>query len=349
MAVGSVNYAPPEQLMGESLDGRADQYGLAATAYQLLTGRTLFEHSNPAVVISKHLSASPPRLEDVNSELAPLDPVLSRGLAKAPDDRYTTCLDFAAALRASMGHHRAITETRSASSDPTLAAIAEPTSANADLTVRNLPPPVVVAPTNAAPGATTRQAPVQLTADFTGATSGNLAPAEIAASEASGRGRRSTAILVPAVLALVLIAAITFASVEFTRSRSFADSSTPPWQPYVDAGKANAQFLTSIDYRSVDADVQRVLDNSTGAFWNDFKSRADAFSQSVRDAQSVSEGNVSGAGLESWSGSDAKVVVAIAVTTTVNNVKEEPKAWRMRIEIKKSGDAYKASSVEFVP
>ena len=38
MTVGTVSYAAPEQLMGRDLDGRADQYALAATAYHLLTG-----------------------------------------------------------------------------------------------------------------------------------------------------------------------------------------------------------------------------------------------------------------------------------------------------------------------
>ncbi len=52
MAVGTVAYAAPEQLMGEQVDGRADQYALAATAFHLLTGVPLFQHSNPAVVIS---------------------------------------------------------------------------------------------------------------------------------------------------------------------------------------------------------------------------------------------------------------------------------------------------------
>ena len=46
--------------MGEDIDGRADQYALAATAYHLLTGSTLFPQTNPAVVISRHLTAPPP-------------------------------------------------------------------------------------------------------------------------------------------------------------------------------------------------------------------------------------------------------------------------------------------------
>lgn len=61
MTVGTVSYAAPEQLMGSELDGRADQYALAATAFHLLTGAPPFQHANPAVVISQHLSASPRR------------------------------------------------------------------------------------------------------------------------------------------------------------------------------------------------------------------------------------------------------------------------------------------------
>ena len=99
MTVGTVNYASPEQLMGAALDGRADQYGLAATAYHLLTGTPMYGSSNPAVVIGQHLNAPPPRLGDVRLALAPLDPVLARALAKNPADRFRTCTEFAGALR----------------------------------------------------------------------------------------------------------------------------------------------------------------------------------------------------------------------------------------------------------
>jgi serine/threonine-protein kinase len=98
MTVGTVAYSAPEQLMGEVIDGRADQYALAATAYHLLTGSQLFPHSNPAVVISRHLNTSPPALADSWPELAVLDPVMSAALAKDPDDRFPRCSDFARAL-----------------------------------------------------------------------------------------------------------------------------------------------------------------------------------------------------------------------------------------------------------
>lgn len=58
MTVGTVAYCAPEQFLGEDLDGRADQYALAATTYHLLTGSPLFSNSNPAVVISRHLQAT---------------------------------------------------------------------------------------------------------------------------------------------------------------------------------------------------------------------------------------------------------------------------------------------------
>jgi serine/threonine-protein kinase len=98
MTVGTVAYAAPEQLMGEPLDGRADQYALAATAYHLLTGLQLFPHSNPAVVISRHLNAPVPALADTRPDLASLDPILAAALAKNPDDRFACCTDFARAF-----------------------------------------------------------------------------------------------------------------------------------------------------------------------------------------------------------------------------------------------------------
>jgi serine/threonine-protein kinase len=99
MTVGTVAYAAPEQLLGHHLDGRADQYALAATAFHLLTGTPPFENSNPAVVISQHLSSSPPSLAASHPDLGPLDPVLAKALAKDPKDRYERCVDFARALR----------------------------------------------------------------------------------------------------------------------------------------------------------------------------------------------------------------------------------------------------------
>jgi serine/threonine protein kinase, bacterial len=93
--VGTLTYAAPEQLMGGDIDGRADQYALAATAFHLLTGAPPYQHSNPVAVISQHLNAAPPKLSDKHPELAHLDQVLSTALAKDPADRFDRCREFA--------------------------------------------------------------------------------------------------------------------------------------------------------------------------------------------------------------------------------------------------------------
>ena len=100
LTLGTVGYAAPEQLMGQHLDGRADQYALAATVYQLLTGLPMFRDSNQAVVISKHLNGNPPALAAQRPELADIDPVIAVALAKNPDDRFPTCTDFSRAFSA---------------------------------------------------------------------------------------------------------------------------------------------------------------------------------------------------------------------------------------------------------
>ena len=96
--LGTLAYAAPEQLMGNTIDGRADQYALAATAYHLLTGRPPYSNTNPVAVISHHLTEPPPPPSTVRPELAPFDAAFARALAKQPQDRFPRCQDFAHAL-----------------------------------------------------------------------------------------------------------------------------------------------------------------------------------------------------------------------------------------------------------
>ena len=99
MTVGTVAYSAPEQLTAdEHIDGRADQYALAATAFQLLTGSPPFQHSNPAIVISAHLTAQPPSIAVRRPELSWLGGAFEKALAKSPADRFDRCVDFARAL-----------------------------------------------------------------------------------------------------------------------------------------------------------------------------------------------------------------------------------------------------------
>ncbi len=98
--VGTADYAAPEQISGQRLDGRADQYALACAAVEMLTGKTPFPLEHVMAVLIAHRSEPPPSLSARRHGLpAELDAVLGRALAKSPSDRYHSCGDFAAAFR----------------------------------------------------------------------------------------------------------------------------------------------------------------------------------------------------------------------------------------------------------
>ncbi len=103
VAVGTIAYAAPEQLMGEHIDGRADQYALAATTFHLLTGRPPFQHDNPVAVIGQHLTAPVPKVSDLRRDLRTVDPIFTKALAKAPGDRFDDCRQFVHAITEASG------------------------------------------------------------------------------------------------------------------------------------------------------------------------------------------------------------------------------------------------------
>ena len=102
--VGTPDYAAPEQIKGQPIDGQADQYSLAGVAYTVLTGQVPFVRENPMAILYAHLDAAPPRVTDLRPDLAPaVDQVLARALAKDPGQRFPSCGEFADALRAALG------------------------------------------------------------------------------------------------------------------------------------------------------------------------------------------------------------------------------------------------------
>jgi hypothetical protein len=98
---GTVDYVAPEQIEGEPLDGRTDQYALACAAFEMLSGSPPFQRENGMAVISAQLSEPPPSLSArVPGLPAAADQVIAKALAKSPAGRYERCLDFAEALLA---------------------------------------------------------------------------------------------------------------------------------------------------------------------------------------------------------------------------------------------------------
>ncbi|MBE5461569.1 hypothetical protein [Mycobacteroides abscessus] len=115
--------------------------------------------------------------------------------------------------------------------------------------------------------------------------------------------------------------------------------------------KQGALNLTNIDFRHVDNDVQRILSSSTGKFHDEFQGRSTQFTDFIKSAKSVSQGEVAQAGLEALNGDEARVAVAMSVKTyTGNENNPQQRFWRMRITVQSIGnETVKVSNVEFVP
>ena len=99
MVMGTLEYMAPEQIKGEPVDGRADQFSLAAVAYEMLTGNTLFGEQKFATLAYKIVNEMPLPPRTYNPALPQgVDEVVARALRKPPAERFQTCGGFVAAL-----------------------------------------------------------------------------------------------------------------------------------------------------------------------------------------------------------------------------------------------------------
>ena len=113
--MGTPQYSAPEQIRGLAVDRRADQYALACVACELLTGQAPFERDQSMAVLFAHLSEPPPSLAArVPGLPAAVDLVIARALAKAPEERYRSCGEFASALREAVGRAGALAQPAAA-------------------------------------------------------------------------------------------------------------------------------------------------------------------------------------------------------------------------------------------
>jgi serine/threonine-protein kinase len=113
---GTPAYMSPEQCRGGPIDGRSDEYSLAITAYELLTGRRPFEAQTTEDLLQQQIATSPPPPRELNPGIpGPVEAVLLRGLAKDPNDRYPTVRAFGRALTGAVEQTRGVSlETKAA-------------------------------------------------------------------------------------------------------------------------------------------------------------------------------------------------------------------------------------------
>lgn len=98
--VGTFQYMSPEQLSGKEADARSDLFAFGLVLYEMLTGRKAFEGKTQATLIGAILHAEPPPLSSAVPAAPPaLQRLLSRALAKDPDERWQTAADLGSELQ----------------------------------------------------------------------------------------------------------------------------------------------------------------------------------------------------------------------------------------------------------
>ena len=119
---------------------------------------------------------------------------------------------------------------------------------------------------------------------------------------------------------------------------------------YSAAARQSVVTLMSLNFNNAEEDVQRIIDNSTGQFKDDFELQAQDFVQVAQDSKVITEVSVNATGVESMTEDSAVVLVAASSrVTNTGGANQEPRTWRLSVHLQREGDQLKMSKVEFVP
>ncbi|MCA9995091.1 MAG: protein kinase [Anaerolineales bacterium] len=103
-AIGTPGYMSPEQIQGQTLDGRSDIYALGVMIFEMLTGKRPFAADTPAMVLVKQMTTAIPHLSEFQPELPPhFDDIVQQAMAKAREERPSSAQDIANQLQTSAG------------------------------------------------------------------------------------------------------------------------------------------------------------------------------------------------------------------------------------------------------
>ena len=101
LSLGTPAYMSPEQASAEpKVDGRTDQYSLGCVLYEMLAGEPPYTGPTAQAIIAKRLTEPVPHLRTLRDVSPAVEAAVTKALAKAPADRFTTTGAFAAALTA---------------------------------------------------------------------------------------------------------------------------------------------------------------------------------------------------------------------------------------------------------
>jgi Mce-associated membrane protein len=176
------------------------------------------------------------------------------------------------------------------------------------------------------------------------------ASAVLATSRRGPLRRRPTRRLVAAALAILVACVMLGAGGFLVWQHREASAEQQRTAEFAAAARQGVVTLMSMDFAHAKNDVQRVIDNATGSFKDDFAKQAADFTTTVQQSQVTTVTTVNGTAVKSMTADSANVLVAAtSEVTNAAGAKQEPRAWRLAVTVTRDGDQLKLSKVEFVP
>ncbi len=187
------------------------------------------------------------------------------------------------------------------------------------------------------------------------------APADTSEAEAAkltrrwsrlGTRHRPTWSTIAACLAIVVCLAALAVSAYMIREHQDAVHRRQRVAEFAAAARQSVVTMTSLDFHDARQGVQRILENATGSFKDDFLKTSDDFIKVVEQSKVVSQGTVQLTAVDLGTVTKDSAVVLVASTQEVTNsagAKQDPRNYRLIVTMARDGGQLKISKVEFVP
>lgn len=166
--------------------------------------------------------------------------------------------------------------------------------------------------------------------------------------------RRRRVVLVAKVLGIVVavlsIAGLASTSAWIIVTHQQAEQQRSRNAEFAAAARQGVVTLMSLNFNRAADDVQRIVDNSTGQFKQDFEAQSKDFIRVAEESKVITDATVTATGVKNMTDDTADVLVAAYSTVTnAQGAKEEPRTWRLIVSMARDGGQLKVAKVEFAP